>query len=93
MEYYRKVLSNIEAKRHFIYVSCKAQTIFPPKGQPFTLVVGSNEFPCTIDKQGRIWANANLLKDYLEFKRWNVFIFTKKSPDKFRVACEHLPSA
>jgi hypothetical protein len=95
MEYYRKVLSKSEANRHFIYITSWAREMFPELGEPFTLVVKEKdfhkekEFQVIIDKQGRVWANANELKDYIPFKPHRVLIFTKKDQKKFTLACEH----
>ena len=89
MEYYRKAIMQIESERHFIYVTSKARKIFPDMGEPFTVLVGSKEFECKIDNHGRIWANSNMLRDFIEFKQWAIFIFTKKNAKLFRLVCEH----
>lgn len=88
MDYYRKQLSYIEAERHFIYISRRVKNMFPKKGQTFTLLIGDNEFKASVDNYGRLWANSNLIKKYIEFKPHKVFIFTKKD-NKLRLACEH----
>jgi len=51
--------------------------------------IGYNEFQCRLDNQGRIWANSNNLKDYIDFYLENVFIFTKKDQDKYKLVLAH----
>jgi len=87
MEHYRKELSKIEAERHFIYVRFNARKVFPPIGETFMVQVGTKEFQCVLDNQGRIWANANTLKEFIQFKPQNVFIFTKEIQNKFKIVC------
>ena len=67
MNYYRKVLSPIESQRHFVYVTNQARDMFPAIGEIFVLSVGKNEVNAKLDKQGRIWGNANSL-DYQELE-------------------------
>jgi hypothetical protein len=89
MEYYKKILSQIEARRHFIYVVSESRNFFPPLGETFSLSVKDKDFKVKLDKQGRIWANANLIKNAICFKPYRVFIFTKKENNRFMLACEH----
>ena len=87
MEYYKKTLSPMEAKRHFIYVTHSARKFFPPLCEVFHILINNKEFKVQLDKQGRIWAAS--LQDYIAFESLNIFVFTKIEKNKFKLVRAH----
>lgn len=63
--------------------------MFPDLNEKFTIIIGKKEFQANLDAYGRIWINANMIKDCINMKPYQVVIFTKRDKNRLGLASEH----
>ena len=86
-EIYKRKLRYSEARRHYIRVSKKYRDMFPPAGEPFTLLIGDQKIDVEIGSLDRIWASLFWDK-FLHFRWGDTIVFSKNSDGSFNVYME-----